>query len=174
LPVDQERDARHRNAVGLEPPPHLLPVTTRPDLSVGEALLARIGGSGQTLYVAEKPVDPVRERAATPPLVSRDPFYVMFRKEIGGRIRARRVELGMSESELANALDVPEGAISQWEQGSLPWDRISELAEVLDVSPEWIVHGRDPIEVLLAELRAQMDEALALLRVKTGTGRPKT
>ena len=90
----------------------------------------------------------------------------------------------MSERELANALDVPEGAISQWEQGSVPWDRlsngsvpwdrISQLAEVLDVSPEWIVHGRDPIEVLLAELRAQMDEALALLRDKTGTGRPKT
>ena len=134
--------------------------------------------------MSEKQVDPLRERAATAPLVSRDPFYLAFRKEIGGRVRARRVELGMSESELANALDVPEGAISQWEQGSLPWDRISkgsvpwdrisELAEVLDVSPEWIVHGRDPIDVLLAELRAQMDEALALLRDKTGTGRPKT
>ena len=54
---------------------------------MGEALLARIGGSGQTLGMSEKPVDPVRERAATPPLVSRDRFYVMFRNEIGSRIR---------------------------------------------------------------------------------------
>ncbi len=64
-------------------------------------------------------------------------------------IKVRRVIKGMNQQELANAVGVTQGAVSQWENGlSQPSGKIvSKLSEVLDCKPEAILGtGNTPEE----------------------------
>ncbi len=62
-------------------------------------------------------------------------------KRRGQRIRARREELGMDVSELAEAIGVSQPAVSQWEIGVTAPRRqkIAKLAEILRVPVTWIL-----------------------------------
>jgi transcriptional regulator with XRE-family HTH domain len=98
----------------------------------------------------------------------REPFYVRLREEIGTRVRDRRIELGLSQRQLAELERVREGQIGTWERGQVPWQRINSLARHLDVSPEWIAHGVRTTEEQVAELIervAALDE-----KVTSGVG----
>jgi len=61
---------------------------------------------------------------------------------IGERIKARRLELGMTQSELAKKLGYTDRAsVSRVEAGqiNLPQSRIAQFAEALRVSPAYIM-----------------------------------
>ena len=59
----------------------------------------------------------------------------------------RRIELGLSQSEVAEAVGVSKAAVSRWESGdiaNMKRNRIAKLAEVLQVSPLQIL-GMEPV-----------------------------
>ncbi len=67
-------------------------------------------------------------------------------QRIGARIREARKAKGLSQSDLAEALDVTKGAISQWETGQtdLSITRLDAIARVLAVEVEWLRAGKGP------------------------------
>jgi DNA-binding helix-turn-helix protein len=69
--------------------------------------------------------------------------------QIGNIIKKRRVQLGLSQTELANKLGFKSKAsISRIELGvqSLPQNKILEMAKALDVSPEYLMGWRNSLE----------------------------
>ena len=69
--------------------------------------------------------------------------------QIGTIIKKRRVQLGLSQTELANKLGFKSKAsISRIELGvqSLPQNKILEMAKALDVSPEYLMGWRNSLE----------------------------
>nr|WP_314833186.1 helix-turn-helix transcriptional regulator [uncultured Oribacterium sp.] len=69
--------------------------------------------------------------------------------QIGNLIKKRRVQLGLSQTELANKLGFKSKAsISRIELGaqSLPQNKILEMAKALDVSPEYLMGWRNTLE----------------------------
>ena len=62
---------------------------------------------------------------------------------IGTRARQRRRDLGLSQSEVARRIGVKPQSIQQLEAGKIAKPRyILDLASVLQVSPDWLSHGR--------------------------------
>lgn len=69
--------------------------------------------------------------------------------QIGNIIKKRRVQLGLSQTELANKLGFKSKAsISRIELGvqSLPQNKILEMTKALDVSPEYLMGWRNTLE----------------------------
>ena len=69
--------------------------------------------------------------------------------QIGNIIKKRRVQLGLSQTELANKLGFKSKAsISRIELGVqiLPQNKILEMAKALDVSPEYLMGWRNTLE----------------------------
>lgn len=64
-----------------------------------------------------------------------------LRKQIGHRIKVRRVELDLGQVELAERLGLPQSRISAWErgQGGIRLDQAVELAAVLQTSVAYLV-----------------------------------
>ena len=86
-----------------------------------------------------------------------DPFMFSFRREISQRLRALREEKGGSRTDLARKVEVTDGAIAQWENDAVPWERVSQLAEALAVSPRFLLTGNrsfDELSAVLAEIEA--------------------
>lgn len=93
----------------------------------------------------------------------RDPATAALRQAIGRRLRARREQLNMSGAELARSINVGYATtIYDWERGNVPWDRISQLAEVLDVTPDWLLHGESQLDQV-RDAQAAIDELLPVL-----------
>jgi len=67
-------------------------------------------------------------------------------KNIGTRIKEARVQKGWSQEVMAKAMGVTRGAISQWEAGdtNLSLDRLTAIADTLNVSEEWLRAGKSP------------------------------
>ena len=69
--------------------------------------------------------------------------------QIGNIIKNRRVQLGLSQTELANKLGFKSKAsISRIELGvqNLPQNKILEMAKALDISPEYLMGWRNTLE----------------------------
>ena len=69
-------------------------------------------------------------------------------------IKKRRVELGLTMKEVADAVGVSEATVSRWESGdiaNMKRDRIEALAIALDVSPMLILGRPDKIAVKSAQ-----------------------
>ena len=66
---------------------------------------------------------------------------------LGERLKQRRLELDLSQLELARRAKVSQGTIAQLEigrnQGS---GKILDIAIALNVSPEWLLYGKKPPE----------------------------
>lgn len=58
---------------------------------------------------------------------------------IGARIRDRRVECGLSQEALGDAIGVNQKQMSRYEEGksTFPISRISSLCRKLDITPNW-------------------------------------
>lgn len=97
---------------------------------------------------------------------SRDAFYLEVRRAVGERVREARERKGLSQRRLAELVGVREGSIGGWERGNTPWERISELARVLEVHPEWLYSGRDPLEAQVEALQEQVARIAALLEAQ--------
>lgn len=66
--------------------------------------------------------------------------------EVKDIIKNRRLELGLTMKEVADACGVSEGAVSRWESGdvnNMRRDRIYALSQVLQISP-LIILGIEP------------------------------
>ena len=65
---------------------------------------------------------------------------------MGERISTLRTEKGMSQGQLAQALDVSRQAISKWENDQSSPDTIHliQLADILDTEVEYLATGRKP------------------------------
>lgn len=64
-----------------------------------------------------------------------------FRIALGAVLRERREELGMSQSAMAESLDIRPSRIWEWENGRhvLRWDRLFLVCGVLRITPTEIV-----------------------------------
>jgi len=84
-------------------------------------------------------------------------------KTPGERLRVARMERGLTQEALAERLGVSRSAIAQWETDRAGQIRgnLLRVAEVLDVSLEYLLHGEDKRAPSVA---ASGDE-LALLRL---------
>lgn len=64
--------------------------------------------------------------------------------DVANIIRERRVELGLTQKEVASAVGVSEATVSRWEAGEIEnmrRDRIFNLARVLRVKPSVLITG---------------------------------
>jgi DNA-binding transcriptional regulator YiaG len=90
------------------------------------------------------------------------------RAKISLRIKQARTEVGLSQPELADVLQVHWRTIQNWEdpkQRRLPFDRMDELAMVCEVTKAWLLHGEDPAtQPLTEDMKATLDELLALVK----------
>ena len=65
-----------------------------------------------------------------------------------GRVRARRLELGLTQVQLAAKAGIGQSAISTIENGGTQWmqgPNLLRLAIALEVSPEWLESGHGPM-----------------------------
>lgn len=64
---------------------------------------------------------------------------------LGERIKQRRQELGLSQNTLAKRIGVTQGTISQMESGvSQNSTKIVDISNALNVSPEYLLYGKNP------------------------------
>lgn len=97
----------------------------------------------------------------------RDPANETFRRAVRERVTSRRRTLGYSRDHMARQISdrgvsLSTQAYAKWEREAVPLDRLTDLADVLDVSPDWILHGDAP---QLAELQAHVEQLEAQLAI---------
>ena len=90
-----------------------------------------------------------------------------FGKDFGKRIRARRTELGLRQSDVAFELGITAAALSLWEKGllhkpPLP-SQIETLSRIYDLTRDFLVRGEDSGEALAARTK---DERVLLQRLR--------
>lgn len=95
----------------------------------------------------------------------RDPANETFRRAVRERVTTRRRMLGYSRDHMARQISdrgvsLSTQAYAKWEREAVPLDRLTDLADVLQVSPDWILHGDAP---QLAELQAHLEGLAAQL-----------
>jgi phage repressor protein C with HTH and peptisase S24 domain len=79
------------------------------------------------------------------------------------RLTQARVEKNLSKSELARAINVSPATITQWESGTtkeLKGENLTLVCAVLDVTAEWLLHGKgqratDPLALLPGSKRVE-------------------
>lgn len=72
-------------------------------------------------------------------------------KEMGKRIKTKRVECGMTLEELGEKLGVQRQAVSKWEHGEVEYikrSHIAKMAEIFGCNPAWLM-GFDNAPVTL-------------------------
>jgi transcriptional regulator with XRE-family HTH domain len=69
-------------------------------------------------------------------------------KHVGGRVRARRIVLGMSPKDLADAVGTTPQQVDQWEAGTtrIGSKRLMELTKVLSVNAAFFFADSEPNE----------------------------
>ena len=70
----------------------------------------------------------------------------MKENSIGKKLRDRRIELSLTQRDVANHVGVTEATVSRWESGEIDnmrRDKIASLAKVLQVSPLLIMGADD-------------------------------
>lgn len=67
-------------------------------------------------------------------------------KTIGERIKNKRKELGLTQAELAQKLNVTDRAVSKWEvdEGNPDFSILPNLADVLGVTLDYLIKGKEP------------------------------
>jgi transcriptional regulator with XRE-family HTH domain len=78
-------------------------------------------------------------------------------ESIGTRIKRKRTEKGLTKAELARSLGVTDTAVWNWEEnGRRPRHGVlSSMANVLEVSTEWLVSGKP------AQVKTQAETTVA-------------
>lgn len=82
-------------------------------------------------------------------------------KEIGARIKTLRKSNGMSQDELAQKCGyTTRASISRIEKGeiNIPHSKIVEMANALNVSPNYLLNGEDSTETTLEEIEEALLE----------------
>lgn len=65
-------------------------------------------------------------------------------REIGGRIKQKRVARGMTQEELASMASFSARSLQDYENGvTIPYRHFQEIGRLLDATPEFLMYGRD-------------------------------
>lgn len=92
-----------------------------------------------------------------------DPAARRFFAEIGERIRDAREAKGWRREDLAHHMGLGFKSIQNYEQGAVRLTRITQLAEVLGVDPQWLLHGDRGLLEQLEDVNEQLRELRALV-----------
>lgn len=78
--------------------------------------------------------------------------------EIGKRIQGRRKQMGLTQEQLADKMDVSIQMVSNLERGnkSIRIENLIKLSEILNISTDYILTGKETTEDMQA-LTVQMD-----------------
>lgn len=63
-------------------------------------------------------------------------------KEVGKRIKSRRKQLGLTQKQLAELVELSEGSVSRYESGSIkdaPTQKLNDFAKALSVEVAYII-----------------------------------
>lgn len=98
------------------------------------------------------------------------------RAAISARLKQARFASGITQREVAARFGVHENTVQLWENGqknkktkqrewSVPWERLDDLADLYDVTTDWIQHGArvSPLEAQadrLADVIEKLNEVL--------------
>lgn len=93
----------------------------------------------------EKTTHQETRRNRGPACMTRPSSEEMLRRQVGRRIHARRVWLGMNQQQLADKALVTRNFVSAMERGAQGLDtwRLWLVAEALDRSVDWVLAGPD-------------------------------
>lgn len=93
---------------------------------------------------------------------------------VGQRIKIKREEKGLSQKELANLIGYESKSAMSYveaDKRELPFDKLSEVAKVLGVSPNWLlgwteepVFIKTDLSVIVEELKTLDSDQLARVR----------
>lgn len=89
-------------------------------------------------------------------------------KDMAQRVKETRKSKGLSQQQLADAIGVTKGAVSQWENGStanIKLDLFFRLADTLDVDPRWLALGH--LDRVLPPLRGFPTSDSGRFRLRT-------
>ena len=99
-------------------------------------------------------------------------------KHVGGQLRLRRAQVGMTQSELGGKLGLSFQAVQKYETGEnrISASRLFQLARLLDVTPSYFFDGLDSVgragdETASSELSRK--EASLVLGAYYGIGDPR-
>ena len=78
---------------------------------------------------------------------------------IGDRIKLKRKELGLTQAELGEKLNVTDRAVSKWEQneGNPDMSIIASLASVLGVSLDYLIIGKEDEIISIDDMDAEKE-----------------
>ncbi len=71
---------------------------------------------------------------------------------VGEKIKEKRRELGLTQTELGEKLGVQKNAVSKWETGrvdDIPGSKIRAMAALFGVTPSWLIDDAAPEAVTL-------------------------
>ena len=63
-------------------------------------------------------------------------------KEVGKRIKSRRKQLGLTQKQLGELVELSEGSVSRYESGSIkdaPTQKLNDFAKALNIEVAWII-----------------------------------
>jgi transcriptional regulator with XRE-family HTH domain len=82
---------------------------------------------------------------------------------IGQRVKAERIQRGLTQDELSQRVGVSRSAVAQWETGRAGqlMGNLARIGAALDVSVEYLMYGGDT----RAALQPQQGDEIALLRL---------
>jgi len=96
------------------------------------------------------------------------------RRKAGDRIRSRRKELGLTQTELANRAGVPTASVGSLEIGGRQLGTIvaGKLAPALEVDPLWLLYGEEEIPDSLGGrlLRTRQEQGITRKDLSARTG----
>lgn len=84
---------------------------------------------------------------------------------VGQRIKLKREEKGLSQKELANLIGYEsKSAVSliESDKREVPFDKLSEIAKVLDVSPNWLLGWTDEAILIRTDLSLTIEQLESL------------
>lgn len=96
-----------------------------------------------------------------------------FAAEVGARIRELREERGITAEELARQVDRAYSSFTAWERGNRAPDieSLLRVAEVLDVSTDYLLTGHEPEAVELGKKTGLSQKALEGFVTACGSGK---
>lgn len=80
-------------------------------------------------------------------------------RQVGERMRRRRILLGLTQDQLADALGISYQQIQKYETGAnrVSAGRLAQIAEVLEVQPGWFFGAAEKVETAGGSSRAIID-----------------
>jgi transcriptional regulator with XRE-family HTH domain len=90
---------------------------------------------------------------------------------VGALVRARRIEIGMSQSTLADGIGLTFQQVQKYEKGSnrIGSSRMMQIANVLGVPPTFFFEGAPTAARISAKSQGTMDDLAGFLASKDGT-----